>query len=156
MDHSLNLSKTTFYSSEWILIHQLGYWYPQKPCYWPKLCSVYILYMLLALCWTVTESYLSHPYSTCLPCCLSCRESTLWIQGGDCREPWTDVWQGLHGWAGEAGLLSLSLRLQAETWGLWRCSGPPLKLYLPAGLWGYSQGFPNIRGTVVSLSLVLG
>lgn len=82
-----------------------------------------------------------------------CRHPTVRDKDRDSRKPRADVRSGVHGRSDQAGLLLLSLRLQAEARELWERAVAAHQLHLPAGLWRYRQRFPHLRLTVVSVQL---
>lgn len=79
------------------------------------------------------------------------RHSALRDKNRYSRKPRADVWSGVHGGPDKAGFLLLSLCLQTQAGELRERSVTAHQLHLPAGLWCYRQGLPNLRLAVVSL-----
>lgn len=96
-------------------------------------------------CWSAMLAVVAELF----PFVLLCRQPTIRVQGGYRGEPRADVRQGLHGRAGQAGLLPFSLSFQVETRGLWQCAVTPYELYISSGLWRDGEGIPHIRDALV-------
>lgn len=79
------------------------------------------------------------------------RHSALRDKNRYSRKPRADVWSGVHGRPDKAGFLLLSFCLQTQAGELRERSVSAHQLHLPAGLWCYRQGLPNLRLAVVSL-----
>lgn len=115
----------------------IGFWYSVAP---------------VEVCWMGVDYFWTDgPFSPLSP--LSPRHLALRHKDSDCREPWVDLWPGVHGWPDQAGLLLLPVGLQAETRELRERPVPAHQLYLPAGLRGHRTRLPHLRLPLVGDSV---
>lgn len=66
------------------------------------------------------------------------------------RQPWVDLWPGIHGRPDQARLLLLPFSLQAQAGELRKCAVAAHQLHLPAGLGGHGARLQDLRLPLVS------